>query len=39
LTFARDFGGREFADEKWEALLRYEAQVMAHLGKEESIHG
>ena len=39
LTFARDFGGREFADEKWEALLRYEAQVMAHLGKEESING
>jgi len=39
LKFARDYGGRECVDAKWEALLKYEAQVMEGLGKEEIIHG
>ena len=39
LKFARNYGGREFADAKWEALLKYEAQVTEGLGKEETIHG
>jgi tRNA-(ms[2]io[6]A)-hydroxylase len=39
LKFARDYGGRALADEKWEALLKYEAQVMENLGTQETIHG
>lgn len=39
LGFARRYGGREAADEKWSALLDYEAEIMRDLGKEQSVHG
>lgn len=39
LKFARQYGGREKADEKWNALLEFEAQIMSKLGNEEKIHG
>ncbi len=39
LTFARQFGDREVVDEKWEALLEYEAGIMRGLGKKETVHG
>lgn len=39
LKFARKYGKREEVDEKWQALLEFEAQIMKDLGKEETIHG
>lgn len=39
LTFARNYGTREVVDQKWNALLAYEAELMQELGKNESIHG
>ena len=39
LTFARNYGDRESVDQKWEALLEYEAKIMVNLGTHESIHG
>ncbi|KAB2814908.1 tRNA-(ms[2]io[6]A)-hydroxylase [Phaeocystidibacter luteus] len=39
LKFARDIGGRESVDPKWNSLLEYEAEVMSKLGKKETIHG
>ncbi len=39
LTFARNYGDRETVDNKWEALLEYEAKIMENLGTHESIHG
>lgn len=39
LKFARQFGGRREVDQKWEALLEYEAGIMKNLGKKETIHG
>ena len=39
LSFARKFGNRKEVDEKWSALLDYEAQIMKDLGKKETIHG
>jgi tRNA-(ms[2]io[6]A)-hydroxylase len=39
LNYARKYGGREEADNKWEDLLVYEATVMSNLGNEEKIHG
>lgn len=40
LTFARKYGkSRKEVDEKWSALLTYEAELMKNLGKEETMHG
>lgn len=40
LKFARQYGSsREAVDQKWEALLRFEATLMKSLGQQESIHG
>jgi len=39
LGFARQYGDREEVDEKWEALLEYEASIMKNLSKKETIHG
>lgn len=39
LNFARQYGDRAEVDEKWEALLEYEAEIMKNLGTKETIHG
>jgi len=40
LKLARQYGpSREAVDQKWEALLRFEATLMKSLGQQESIHG
>lgn len=39
LNFARKYGNREEVDQKWQALLEYEAEIMKNLSKSETIHG
>ncbi|WP_026752914.1 tRNA-(ms[2]io[6]A)-hydroxylase [Sediminibacter sp. Hel_I_10] len=39
LGFARQYGERDEVDQKWQALLEYEAKIMKDLSKHESIHG
>lgn len=40
LKLARQYGKDEkTVNQKWEALLEFEAQLMSQLGKNESIHG
>ena len=39
LKFARQYGGRDKVDAKWNALLDFEAEIMSKLGNEEKIHG
>jgi len=40
LKFARMYApNREEVDQKWEALLAFEAQLMKQLGTQETIHG
>lgn len=39
LGFARQYGDRKEVDEKWQALLEFEAEIMKDLGKSETIHG
>ena len=39
LGFARQYGDRNEVDEKWNALLTFEAEVMKDLGTHQSIHG
>lgn len=39
LKFARKYGDREDVDEKWNALLKYEAEIMKDLSKDQTIHG
>jgi len=39
LGFARQYGNRKEVDEKWQALLDFEAQIMKDLGTRETIHG
>ena len=40
LKLARKYGKDEKAvNEKWDALLEFEAQLMAQLGKKETMHG
>ena len=39
LQFARTYGGREQADQKWKALLDFEGELMKSFGKKETIHG
>jgi len=39
LSFAREYGHREEVDEKWQALLVYEAEIMQGLSTGGSVHG
>ncbi|WP_340198879.1 tRNA-(ms[2]io[6]A)-hydroxylase [Ascidiimonas sp. W6] len=39
LSFARQYGDRKEVDQKWEELLKYEAEIMKTLSTKESIHG
>jgi len=39
LNFARQYGDREEVDQKWQDLLVYEAEIMASLSKNQTIHG
>ncbi|REG87993.1 tRNA-(ms[2]io[6]A)-hydroxylase [Winogradskyella sediminis] len=39
LNFARKYGDRQEVDQKWEALLDFEADIMKNLGNKETIHG
>jgi len=39
ITLARDFAGRDTADERWEKLLEYEASIMENYSRSETIHG
>jgi tRNA-(ms[2]io[6]A)-hydroxylase len=39
LGFARQYGDRNEVDQKWAALLAFEAEVMKNLGTGETIHG
>lgn len=39
LNFARKYGDRKEVDDKWEALLDFEAEIMKDLGNKETIHG
>lgn len=39
LGFARQYGNRNEVDKKWQQLLDYEAEIMKHLSKKETMHG
>lgn len=39
LGFARKYGDRKEVDQKWEELLKFEAEIMKNLSKKETIHG
>ncbi|MCM4165187.1 MULTISPECIES: tRNA-(ms[2]io[6]A)-hydroxylase [unclassified Arenibacter] len=39
LNFARTYGDRKEVDQKWDALLSYEATIMKDLGNKETVHG
>ncbi|MGC6438999.1 MAG: tRNA-(ms[2]io[6]A)-hydroxylase [Flavobacteriaceae bacterium] len=39
LKFARQYGNRVEVDQKWEALLQFEAEIIKNLGISNSIHG
>jgi tRNA-(ms[2]io[6]A)-hydroxylase len=39
LGFARQYGERKEVDQKWDALLEFEAEIMETLSVTESIHG
>ncbi|MBU3823086.1 tRNA-(ms[2]io[6]A)-hydroxylase [Flavobacteriaceae bacterium XHP0103] len=39
LGFARKYGNKKEVDTKWQQLLEYESEIMANLGKKETIHG
>ena len=39
LGFARQFQNRSIVDEKWQALLDYEADFMKNRGGKAKIHG
>ena len=39
LNFARRYGDRKEVDQKWDALLSYEATIMKDLGNTETVHG
>ncbi|WP_160131879.1 tRNA-(ms[2]io[6]A)-hydroxylase [Kordia antarctica] len=39
LGFARQYGERTEVDEKWQALLDFEAEIMRDLGTSETMHG
>lgn len=39
LSFARKYQDRKIVDQKWEALLKYESELMKERGKVAKIHG
>ena len=39
LGFARQYGDRTEVDQKWQALLEFEADIMKGLGTKETMHG
>lgn len=39
LNFAKKYGDEKSVLEKWEALLKYEADIMKGLSKDKTIHG
>ncbi len=39
LGFARHYQDREIVDEKWQALLTYEAEFMKNRGSKATVHG
>ena len=39
LGFARQYGERKEVDQKWEALLEFEAEIMITLSVSQTIHG
>jgi len=39
IGFARRYGNRQEVDKKWDDLLKYEAEIMKNLGKDQTIHG
>ncbi|WP_034058347.1 tRNA-(ms[2]io[6]A)-hydroxylase [Lacinutrix jangbogonensis] len=39
LGFARQYGDRKEVDEKWQALLDFEAEIIKKLSNNETIHG
>ena len=39
LKFAYQYGKKKEVNEKWQALLDFEAKLMTELGKKETIHG
>ena len=39
LQFARQYQNREIVDEKWNALLAFEAEMMRERGQVAKIHG
>ena len=39
LQFARTYGGRKQADQKWKALLDFEGELIKIFGKIETMHG
>lgn len=39
LNFARKYGERKEVDQKWQELLKFEAEIMKDLGKSETMHG
>jgi tRNA-(ms[2]io[6]A)-hydroxylase len=39
LQFARTYGGREQTDQKWNALLAFEGELIKSFGKKETMHG
>ncbi|MEM8508372.1 MAG: tRNA-(ms[2]io[6]A)-hydroxylase [Bacteroidota bacterium] len=39
LKFARKYGNTKEVNQKWQALLSYEAEIMKNLGKKETMHG
>ncbi|MBP9152101.1 MAG: tRNA-(ms[2]io[6]A)-hydroxylase [Flavobacteriales bacterium] len=39
LNYARKYGDRKVVDQKWNALLEFEAEIMSQLGTQERIHG
>ena len=39
LGFARQYGERKEVDEKWQQLLKFEAEIMKDLGTSETVHG
>jgi len=39
LQHARNYGSRKEVDQKWDSLLKFEAEIIKELGTQETIHG
>jgi tRNA-(ms[2]io[6]A)-hydroxylase len=39
LKFARQYGDLKEVNQKWDDLLKYEAEIMKNLGTKETVHG